>query len=51
MHHNGLMAGELDFPRPEVGTAEDAAVQKSVKYLNKLITDILSGTKFYDHIH
>lgn len=51
MHNNGLMAVELDFPRPEVGTAEDAAVQKSVKYLNKLITEILSGTKYYDHIH
>lgn len=47
MHNNGLIADELDFPRSEVGTAEDTAVQKSVKYLNKLITEILSGTKYY----
>jgi hypothetical protein len=34
-----LLAIELDFPHPEV-TSEDAAVEKSVKYLKEVIAGL-----------
>lgn len=37
LDYQGLLAVELDFPHPEVGTHEDAAVEKSVKYLKDLV--------------
>ena len=40
LNYQGLLAVELDFPHPEVGTAEDAAVEKSVKYLQNLVASI-----------
>jgi sugar phosphate isomerase/epimerase len=38
LNYQGLLAVELDFPHPEVGTEEDAAVAKSVKYLQQLVS-------------
>lgn len=38
LNYQGLLAVELDYPHPEVGTNEDAAVAKSVKYLQNLVT-------------
>ncbi len=40
LNYTGLLAVEIDFPHPEVGTNEDAAVAKSVKYLQKLVASI-----------
>lgn len=40
LNYPGLLAVELDYPHPEVGTTEDAAVEKSVKYLQKLVAGI-----------
>jgi len=40
LNYNGLLAVELDFPHPDVGTNEDEAVEKSIKYLKKLIADL-----------
>ena len=40
LNYQGLLAVELDFPHPDVGTAEDAAVKKSVKYLQNLVANI-----------
>ncbi len=40
LNYDGLLAVELDFPHPEVGTGEDAAVEKSVKYLQNLVASI-----------
>jgi sugar phosphate isomerase/epimerase len=37
LNYGGLLAVELDYPHPEVGTNEDAAVAKSVKYLQELV--------------
>lgn len=38
LNYQGLLAVELDYPHPEVGTNEDAAVAKSVKFLQNLVT-------------
>ena len=40
LNYPGLLAVELDFPHPDVGTNEDAAVAKSVKYLQDLVASI-----------
>jgi len=40
LNYGGLLAVELDFPHPTVGTNEDEAVEKSIKYLKKLIADL-----------
>lgn len=40
LDYQGLLAVELDFPHPDVGTNEDAAVEKSVKYLQDLVVGI-----------
>ena len=40
LNYGGLLAVELDFPHPDVGTNEDEAVEKSIKYLKKLIADL-----------
>ena len=40
LNYPGLLAVELDFPHPEVGTNEDAAVEKSVKYLQNLVAGL-----------
>jgi sugar phosphate isomerase/epimerase len=40
LNYTGLLAVELDFPHPEVGTNEDAAVEKSVKYLQNLVANL-----------
>ncbi|MEE9599583.1 MAG: sugar phosphate isomerase/epimerase family protein [Anaerolineales bacterium] len=40
LNYTGLLAVELDFPHPDVGTNEDAAVEKSVKYLQNLVTGL-----------
>jgi sugar phosphate isomerase/epimerase len=40
LKYPGLLAVELDFPHPDVGTNEDAAVEKSVKYLQELVASI-----------
>ena len=40
LDYRGLLAVELDFPHPDVGTAEDEAVKKSVKYLQNLVANI-----------
>ena len=40
LDYQGLLAVELDFPHPDVGTNEDAAVQKSVKYLQDLVATL-----------
>jgi sugar phosphate isomerase/epimerase len=40
LNYPGLLAVELDFPHPEVGTNEDAAVEKSVKYLQDLVATL-----------
>ena len=40
LNYTGLLAVELDFPHPDVGTNEDAAVEKSVKYLQNLVAGL-----------
>lgn len=40
LDYQGLLAVELDFPHPEVGTNEDAAVEKSIKYLKNLVAGL-----------
>lgn len=40
LDYQGLLAVELDFTHPEFAGQEDAAVEKSVKYLQKLVTEI-----------
>lgn len=40
LEYTGMLAVELDYPHPEVGTNEDAAVEKSVKYLQNLVADL-----------
>lgn len=40
LNYTGLLAVEIDFPHPDVGTHEDEAVEKSVKYLQKLVSEI-----------
>ena len=40
LNYQGLLAVELDFPHPDVGTNEDAAVKKSVKYLQDLVATL-----------
>jgi len=40
LDYQGLLAVELDFTHPEFAGREDAAVEKSVKYLQKLVTEI-----------
>jgi len=40
LDYPGLLAVELDFAHPEVGTNEDAAVEKSVKYLQNLVANL-----------
>jgi sugar phosphate isomerase/epimerase len=40
LNYPGLLAVELDFPHPDVGTNEDAAVAKSVKYLQELVASL-----------
>jgi sugar phosphate isomerase/epimerase len=40
LDYQGLLAVELDFPHPDVGTNEDAAVQKSIKYLKDLVATL-----------
>jgi sugar phosphate isomerase/epimerase len=40
LNYPGLLAVELDFPHPEVGINEDAAVEKSVKYLQNLVANL-----------
>lgn len=37
LNYQGLLAVEIDFPHPDVGIEEDAAVGKSVKYLQQLV--------------
>jgi sugar phosphate isomerase/epimerase len=39
LNYPGLLAIELDFPHPEV-TSEDAAVEKSVKYLKEVVAGL-----------
>jgi sugar phosphate isomerase/epimerase len=39
-NYQGLLAVELDFTHPECAGQEDAAVEKSVKYLQKLVSEI-----------
>lgn len=39
-NYQGLLAVELDFTHPEYAGQEDAAVEKSVKYLQKLVSEI-----------
>ena len=41
LNYEGLLAVELDFVHPEVAGQEDIAVEESVKYLQKLITEKL----------
>jgi hypothetical protein len=36
----GLLTVEIDFAHPEVAGQEDAAVEKSVKYLQKLVKEL-----------
>ena len=38
--YTGMLAVELDFPHPDVGTGEDAAVEKSIKYLREVVADL-----------
>ncbi|MCJ7715233.1 MAG: sugar phosphate isomerase/epimerase [Anaerolineales bacterium] len=40
LNYTGLLAVELDYPHPEVGTNEDAAVEKSIKYLKNLVAGL-----------
>lgn len=40
LDYKGMLAIELDFPHPSVGTEEDAAVAKSVEYLKGLVADL-----------
>lgn len=40
LNYQGLLAVELDFTHPEYAGQEDAAVEKSVKYLQKLVKEI-----------
>jgi sugar phosphate isomerase/epimerase len=40
LDYPGLLAVELDFAHPDVGTNEDAAVEKSVKYLQNLVANL-----------
>ena len=40
LNYQGLLAVELDFTHPEYAGQEDAAVEKSVKYLQKLVSEI-----------
>ena len=40
LDYQGLLAVELDFTHPEFAGQEDAAVEKSVKYLQKLVAEI-----------
>jgi sugar phosphate isomerase/epimerase len=40
LNYQGLLAVELDFAHPEYAGQEDAAVEKSVKYLQKLVSEI-----------
>ena len=40
LDYQGLLAVEVDFAHPEVAGQEDATVEKSVKYLQKLVTEI-----------
>lgn len=40
LDYPGLLAVELDFAHPDVGTNEDAAVEKSVKYLQNLVAGL-----------
>lgn len=40
LNYTGLLAIELDFPHPDVGTGEDAAVEKSVKYLQNMVAGL-----------
>jgi sugar phosphate isomerase/epimerase len=40
LNYQGLLAVELDFAHPEVAGQEDAAVEKSVKYLQKLVKEL-----------
>jgi len=39
-NYQGLLAVELDFTHPEYAGQEDVAVEKSVKYLQKLVSEI-----------
>jgi sugar phosphate isomerase/epimerase len=40
LDYQGLLAVELDFTHPEYAGQEDAAVEKSVKYLQRLVAEI-----------
>ena len=40
LDYQGLLAIEFDFTHPEYAGQEDVAVEKSVKYLQKLVTEI-----------
>jgi sugar phosphate isomerase/epimerase len=40
LNYPGMLAVELDFPHPDVGTNEDAAVEKSIKYLKDLVATL-----------
>ena len=40
LDYQGLLAVEVDFAHPEYAGQEDVAVEKSVKYLQKLVTEI-----------
>jgi sugar phosphate isomerase/epimerase len=40
LDYQGLLAVELDFPHPDVGTNEDAAVEKSIMYLKELVAGL-----------
>ncbi|MEJ2447551.1 MAG: sugar phosphate isomerase/epimerase [Anaerolineales bacterium] len=40
LDYSVLLAVEMVYPHPEVGTNEDAAVEKSVKYLQNLVSSL-----------
>ena len=40
LDYQGLLAVELDFTHPEYAGQEDAAVEKSVKYLQNLVAEL-----------
>ncbi|MBI9043298.1 MAG: sugar phosphate isomerase/epimerase [Anaerolineaceae bacterium] len=40
LKYPGMLAVELDFPHPEVGTNEDAAVEKSIKHLKEIVAAV-----------
>ncbi|MES0361434.1 MAG: sugar phosphate isomerase/epimerase family protein [Anaerolineales bacterium] len=40
LDYQGLLAVEVDFAHPEIAGKEDATIEKSVKYLQKLVKEI-----------